>query len=93
MLYVVAGYFKPGVDPEPAALQDDFNEHLAQTNLRIRAAGPLRDRDGKRIGFMGLVETEGFDRAQAFIDESPYAKAGLYDRIEVAQYVNEVGTP
>ncbi len=93
MLFVVAGYFKPGIDSAPADLQADFNEHLAQTNLRIRAAGPLLGRDRQRIGFMGIIECESFDHAQAFLDDSPYAKAGLYDRTEVAEYVNEVGTP
>jgi uncharacterized protein YciI len=93
MLYLVAGYFKPGVDPAPAELQADFNEHLAQTNVRIRSAGALRDRDGKRIGFIGIVETDSFDRAQAFLEDSPYAKSGLYDRLEVAEYDSEVGTP
>ena len=93
MLFVVTGYFKPGIDPAPADLQADFNEHLAQTNLRIRAAGPLLDRGGRRVGFMGIIETEGFDHAQTFLNDSPYAKAGLYDRLEVAEYINEVGTP
>lgn len=93
MLFLVAGYFKPEVDSSPAELQADFNEHLAQTNLRIRSAGALIDRDGRRTGFMGIVDAETFERAETFLNGSPYAKAGLYDRIEVSQYASEVGSP
>ena len=91
MLFAVMGYFKPGVDTAPANLQDDFNEHLGQPNFGIRLAGALRDRDGKRIGFMGLLEADSFDRAEAYLRQSPYAKADLYGRMEVMEFPVEVG--
>jgi uncharacterized protein YciI len=91
MLFTVTGFFKPGVDTAPGALQTDFNEHLGQPNLNIRLAGPLLDEHGAKIGFMGLVETETFEQAEAYLRDSPYFQADLYDRTEVAEFNVQVG--
>ena len=91
MLFAVTGFFKPGVDTAPGNLQVDFNEHLGQPNLNIRLAGALVDEHGAKIGFMGVVETETFEQAEAYLRASPYYQADLYDRTEVAQFDVQVG--
>lgn len=91
MLFAVMGFFRTGVDPEPAALQANFNEHLAQPTVGLRLAGYLRDPNGRTTGFMGLVEADSYDRARAYLENSPYFTAGLYERSEVLEYDVEVG--
>ena len=91
MLFVVTGMFRADVDPEPAELQAQFNDHLEQTVPRIRLAGYLRDKDQRRIGFMGLVEAPDYDLAAAFLRDSPYQHAGLYERLVVAEFDVEIG--
>lgn len=91
MLFIVTGMFRPEVDPEPAALQAQFNDHLEQTVPRIRLAGYLRDQGGRRIGFMGLVEAPDFAVADAFLRDSPYQRSGLYERLVVAEFDVEIG--
>lgn len=91
MLFVVTGMFRADVDPEPASLQAQFNDHLQQTVPRIRLAGYLRDAANRRIGFMGLVEAPDHDLAAAFLRDSPYQRAGLYERIVTAEFDVEIG--
>lgn len=91
MLFIVTGMFRADADPQPAALQAQFNDHLEQTVPRIRLAGYLRDEDHRRIGFMGVVEADSYDLAEAFLRDSPYQRAGLYERIVSAEFDVEVG--
>ena len=90
-LFAVIGFFKPGVDTSPARLQSNFNEHLGQSSPHIRLAGYLRDHEAKAIGFMGLVEADSFERAQAYLGQSPYFEAGLYREAHALEYAVEVG--
>lgn len=89
-LYVAVGYFK-GDETQPADLQAAFNEHLAQPFFQLKLAGYLRDRNGVRRGFMGLLQAEDEARADAFLKSSPYLRAGLYERTEILELDVEVG--
>lgn len=91
MLFAAMGFFRAMADTEPANLQEAFNEHLGQGLLRIRLAGPLRDRDGRRVGMMACIEAATFADAERYLHQSPYFKAGLYDRVQVVQFDLEVG--
>jgi uncharacterized protein YciI len=91
MLFAVMGFFRSGIDPSPPELQASFSEHLSQPMPRVRLAGYLLDRDGRRVGFMGLIEAESHERAEAYLRSSPYFDAGLYERTEVMAYDLEVG--
>lgn len=91
MLYVVMGILKPGSDAEVESLADQFNEHLAQPFRAIRAAGALRDREGRRTGYMAFIDGEDFEEGERYLRESPFYQAGLYERVEVAQLSIEVG--
>jgi len=91
MLFAVIGFFKPGIDTSPVKLQRSVNEHLGQIGLHLRLAGPLRDRGGKHTGFMVCLEAETFAAAEAYLGQSPYFEAKMYERVEVVEYTLEVG--
>ncbi len=91
MLFAVMGFFGATADTEPATLQPALNEHLGQPLLQIRLAGPLRDRDGRRVGMMVCIEAATFADAERYLHESPYFEAGLYDRVQVVEFDLEVG--
>jgi uncharacterized protein YciI len=91
MLFAVTGILKAGAEARLSELQDAFNEHLAQPFRRIRLAGPLRGADGRRTGFMVLLEADRFDQAEAYLHESPIFRADLYERAEVAEYEPQIG--
>jgi uncharacterized protein YciI len=54
-------------------------------------AGPLRDASGKKAGMMMIIEEESREAAEAFVKESPYRDAGLFEDMRLYEYDNEVG--
>ncbi|MEP7130543.1 MAG: YciI family protein [Sphingomicrobium sp.] len=91
MQFLVAGIFKADVEDQVLALHNDFNEHLAQPYRTIALAGVLRGKDGKRRGYVALIEAESFAEAEAWLDQSPFYANDLYERVEVAKFDAEVG--
>jgi uncharacterized protein YciI len=92
VLYAIAGWFRPDAEAQRQALHESFNEHLAQRRPHVRLGGPLRDESGARAGVLILLEADAAEQAHSFIAASPYARAGLYERIEVAALDLEVGS-
>jgi uncharacterized protein YciI len=91
MLYLVAGLLKPGSEEQMIALHNEFNEHLSQPFRAISLAGLLRDREGKRKGYVAIVEAESFEDAEAYLHQSPFYTYGLYQQTEVALFESEIG--
>ena len=91
MLYAWIGFLKPGAESIPASIQEDVTDFLGQPIIKIRAAGPLRDEAGKRAAMMLIFEHESREAAQAFVNDSPYLKAGLYEDHRLFQFANELG--
>ena len=91
MLFLVAGVLKVGSEPRMLELRDEWNEHLSQPNRRITLFGALRDRDERRTGYLAFLEAASFDDAEGFLRESPFYQNELYERVEVAEFVPQVG--
>lgn len=91
MIFAVAGFLKTPLAEEPPELSAALNEHLGQGGGGLRLAGYLRDRQGRRIGLLGLLEADSFERAERFLVESPFSEGHFYDRTVVAEFFIEVG--
>ena len=91
MLFVVAGRFRPGAEPERIAIHEEFSAHLSQRTPRVHFGGPLYDEAGQRSGVLLVVEAPDFTLAHAFLDASPYKQAGLYEWSFAAEIRPEVG--
>jgi uncharacterized protein YciI len=91
MQFLVAGILKPGTEDQLLALHNEFNEHLAQPFRKIALAGALRGKDGKRRGYLAIIEADSFEEAEAWLDQSPFYANDLYERVEVAEFAPEVG--
>jgi uncharacterized protein YciI len=91
MQFLVAGILKPDMEERMLALHNEFNEHLAQPYRTIALAGALRGKDGKRKGYMAIIEAADFEDAEAWLKQSPFYANGLYERAEVAVFAPEVG--
>jgi uncharacterized protein YciI len=89
MLFMIAGYLKPGAEEQIINFRADLNEHFTEPSLV--AGGVLRGHDGRRVGYMGFVQAVGVEEAQRFLDESPLFEEGLYERFEIFRYELEVG--
>jgi uncharacterized protein YciI len=91
MLYAWIGFLKPGADPVPQSVQAAATEFLAQPLIKIHLAGPLCDASGKRPGMMIVFEHDSRLDAEAFVADSPYVWADLYEGHRLNEFVNEVG--
>ncbi|MGO7043473.1 YciI-like protein [Rhizobium acaciae] len=88
MLFALLCKDKPGhlnvrMDTRPTHI-----EHLNKLNAEgtLKIAGPFLDDDGKPCGSLIIVEAETKEAARALADADPYAKAGLFESVEVKAY-------
>jgi uncharacterized protein len=59
-------------------------DHLAYLEtLSVKGAGPFLDADDKPNGSMIIVEAADRAAAQAIAEHDPYAKAGLFQKVEI----------
>lgn len=91
MLFVWIGFLKPGADQVPQSVQEMATDFLSQPLITIRAAGPLRDRGGRRAGMMMVFEHDSLEHAQSLVANSPYLAAGLYEDHRLYEFDDEIG--
>jgi uncharacterized protein YciI len=52
--------------------------------VRVLLAGPTMDADGNHMnGTLMVVEAKSVEAVSGFVADDPYAKAGLFERIEI----------
>lgn len=91
MLYAIICLDKPG------ALQtrlDNREAHLAHIEGAAGAivqAGPFLDAQEKMVGSLLIYEAEDIAAAEAWAAEDPYAKAGLFQSVEIRPWKRVVG--
>ncbi|MDO1584016.1 YciI-like protein [Rhizobium oryzicola] len=63
-------------------------DHLNALNEKgiLKMAGPFLDGEGKPNGSLVIVETDTIEEARALADADPYAKAGLFQSVEVKPF-------
>jgi uncharacterized protein YciI len=91
MLFAWIGFLKDGAEMIPPVVQQQTNDFLAQPYIPIQSVGPLCDETGRRAGAMLIFEANNRAAAESFVAESPYLKAGLYERHQLYEYRNEAG--
>ncbi|MBU2959666.1 YciI family protein [Citreicella sp. C3M06] len=65
-------------------------DYIAATGV-VTMAGPLLDAAGEMCGSLVLLEVADMAAAQAWADSDPYAKAGLFDSVELKAWKKVVG--
>ncbi|MEZ2129889.1 MULTISPECIES: YciI-like protein [unclassified Sinorhizobium] len=63
-------------------------EHLNRldTEGTLKMAGPFLDAEGKPSGSLVVVSAENLEAARAIADSDPYAKAGLFESVDVKPF-------
>ena len=72
-----AGALQTRLDNRPAHV-----DYLKETGV-VSQAGPLLNDEGDMIGSLVVLEVEDMAAAQAWADNDPYAKAGLFEKVEL----------
>lgn len=91
MLFAWIGYLKDKTRPTSPEVNRQESGFLEQPYLKIRSVGPLLDSDGSRAAMLMLFEADDRATAEAFVANSPYQKAGLYERYALHEYRNQIG--
>ena len=81
--------------PDSGALRHENRpahlEYVVSQNY-VKMGGPLVGDDGETmIGSLLLLDVDNRAAAQAFVDNDPYHKAGLFERIEVQRFKHLLG--
>lgn len=80
----------------PGALQtrvDNRGAHLAyieETGV-VAQAGPLLNDTGEMCGSLVILDVEDMAQAQSWADNDPYARAGLFQSVELTAWKKVIG--
>lgn len=84
MLFVFHCTDKPEAVGVRAANRDAHLAFLGELGERLLAAGPFLSDDGASMtGSLLIIDCDDRAAAEALADEDPYAKAGLFARVDI----------
>ena len=87
MPYVIQLKDKPGASDLRTKTRDAHLAYLKANQDKLLAAGALIDDDGTGgVGGLLILDTDDRAVAQAFIDNDPFAKAGLFASVTVTRW-------
>ncbi len=82
MLIALIGRDKPGALQTRLDNRDAHVAYLKSTGV-VSQAGPLLDADEQMIGSLVILDVADMAAAQSWADNDPYAKAGLFAKVEL----------
>lgn len=88
MLFAFVCKDKPGHLNVRMETRPTHLEHLNALNDAgtLKMAGPFLDADGKPCGSLVIVEAESIEAATEIANADPYARAGLFESVEVKPF-------
>ncbi|MBB4230932.1 YciI-like protein [Rhizobium mongolense] len=88
MLFALLCKDKPGHLNTRMETRAAHLEYLNKLNAEgaLTMAGPFLDGEGKPCGSLVMVKADTAEAAKAFADADPYAKAGLFESVEIKPF-------
>lgn len=83
MLYALICTDKPGALQIRLDTRADHIAWLKAMGDRLKAAGPFLDDAGGMTGSLVVIEATSRDEALAVAEQDPYARAGLFESVEI----------
>lgn len=90
MLVALIGRDKPGALQMRLDNRDAHLAHIAETGV-VHEAGPLLDDQGQMCGSLVILDVEDMDAARDWAEADPYAKAGLFESVELIPWKKVIG--
>lgn len=81
---------KPGHLDLRKANRDAHLAYIAETGV-VEMAGPFLDAEGGMCGSLVVLDVADLAAAQVWAAGDPYAKAGLFDKVEIREWKKVVG--
>jgi uncharacterized protein YciI len=89
-LFVLTCLDKPASVPLRMSTREAHLAYLAETGV-VKIGGPFLDDAGQPCGSMLVIEADDVAAARAFGEADPYAKAGLFQSVDVRPFRLVVG--
>ncbi len=87
MLYALICEDKPDSQPLRLATRDEHLAYVGTHANMITLAGPLLSDDGERmLGSLFILDADDGGQVQAFHEDDPYTRAGLWGRVTVRRF-------
>lgn len=91
-LFLIHAIDKPDALETRMANRPDHLEWAGQSVDQIKMAGPVFADDGTTFaGSVFVIEMETLDDVKAWAANDPYAKAGLFERVEIRPFTWAIG--
>ena len=93
MLFVIHCIDKAGDGELRLANREAHLGFLKESAPTVRLGGPFLSEDGSRmVGSMLVIEAENLAAAQEWASRDPYARAGVFERVDIRPWKAVVGT-
>ncbi len=90
MRFAIMTKDKPGALQIRLDTRDKHLGYLKDTGV-VEMAGPFLDADGQMCGSLLVIDVADAAAAQAWADNDPYAKAGLFAEVRVQAWKKVIG--
>ena len=91
MVFALMAWDKPGALPIRLDNRPDHLAYLDSTGV-VQKAGPFLDPDGQPCGSLIVLDVPDMAAAQAWADNDPYARAGLFAEVKITAWKQVVGS-
>ena len=90
MLIALIARDKAGAIETRKANREAHLAYIDETGV-VEQAGPLLDADEQMIGSLVILDVPDRTAAQSWADNDPYAKAGLFESVELIPWKRVIG--
>ncbi len=90
MLIALIAQDNPGALETRMANREAHLAYVAESGV-VSQAGPLLDEGGNMCGSLLILDVEDMAAAQAWADNDPYAKAGLFGSVQLIIWKKVIG--
>lgn len=91
MHYAIICIDKPGGQEIRKSNREAHLEHLRNAGRAVISAGPFLDDAGGMCGSLIVYEGRDQAEAEAWAASDPYARAGLFERVEIRPWKKVIG--
>ena len=91
MLIALIARDKPGALETRLANREAHLAYAASAQITLKFGGPLLDDNGDMCGSLLIMDVPSMDDARAFAENDPYAKAGLFQSVELLEWKQTIG--
>ncbi|MEM7508810.1 MAG: YciI family protein [Pseudomonadota bacterium] len=91
MLYAIICIDKPGALQTRLDNREAHLAHIEGSDGAIVQAGPFLDGQDKMCGSLLIMEADDISAVESWSENDPYAKAGLFESVEIRPWKRVVG--